>query len=170
MSSSLRNGARRPLALAALAAIVLTGGAPSTVFGQGNAIASAGAAKFSIEDLSAQWASLERPLIGITGLTDLQRDAIELLEEKHRGLFFNEAIPIREAREKLLINPQNFPRQQVERSLDRISALRKKQLQLLRGILTDAQRVRYDENLKVLEAEEAAARLKRDRDEAFYTP
>jgi len=156
--------------LAAAALVVLSGVAPRTVWAQGKAIASATPARFSIEDLSAQWASLERPLIGVTDLTDLQRDAIELLEDKHRALFANEAVPIRDAREKLLINPQNFPRQQVERALERISSLRKHQLQLLRSILTDAQRVKYDGNLKVLEAEEAAARLKRDRDEAFYTP
>lgn len=170
MSSSFRNGSVRPLALAAATLVALSVAAPRTARAQGNAIASARPVRFSIEDLSAQWASLERPLIGVTELTDLQRDAIELLEEKHRGLFFNEAVPIRDAREKLLLNAQNFPRQQVERALERISSLRKKQLLLLRGILTDAQRVRYDENLKVLEAEEAAARVKRDRDEAFYTP
>jgi Spy/CpxP family protein refolding chaperone len=170
MSSSVARTVVRRLAWTAAVVAALSGGIAAESEAQGNAIASATPARFSIEDLSAQWASLERPLLGVTDLTDLQRDAIELLEEKHRGLFFNEAIPIRDAREKLLMNSQNFPRQQVERALDRISSLRKKQLQLLRGILTDAQRVKFDENLKVLEVEEAAARLRRERDEAFYTP
>ena len=170
MSSSVARTVICRLAWTAAVVATLSGTTAAVSEAQGNAIASATPARFSIEDLAAQWASLERPLMGVTELSDLQRDAIELLEEKHRGLFYTEAIPIRDAREKLLMNPQNFPRQQVERALERISSLRKKQLQLLRSILTEAQRVKYDENLKVLEAEEAAARLKRDRDEAFYTP
>lgn len=39
--------------------------------------------------------------------------------------------------------------------------------QTLRNILTESQRVRYDENLKVRTLEEAEA--KRQREEAFYT-
>jgi transcriptional regulator of acetoin/glycerol metabolism len=91
----------------------------------------------SLEDMTAEWASLERPLIGVTELTDLQRDAIELLEEKYRKLFLNEAGPIRTARAALLQNSQNFARQDVERALDRMAALRKKELELLRTVLTD---------------------------------
>ena len=54
--------------------------------------------KASIEELTAQWASLELPLLGISNLTDLQRDAIEILEEKYRKLFNDESGPIRAAR------------------------------------------------------------------------
>ena len=169
MWSTVRGSAHRQLVLA-VSVIALGGIAPQSVSAQGRTLASAATPLFSVEELAAQWASLERPLIGVNELTDLQRDAIEILEEQYRALIAREAMPMRDAREKLLMNAQNFPRQQVERALERIVALRKKQLQLLRGILTDAQRVRYDQNLKVLEAEEEAARLKRDRDEAFYTP
>ncbi|MCC7054200.1 MAG: hypothetical protein IT355_13120 [Gemmatimonadaceae bacterium] len=133
-------------------------------------VASNAPVRLSIEELTAQWASLERPLLGVTELTDLQRDAIELLEEKYRKLFNDEAGPIRAARSALLQNSQNFARQDVERALSRMAALRKRELELLRTILTDAQRVRYDENLKVLDAEEEDARLRRAREEAFYTP
>ncbi len=169
MWSTVRGSAHRQLVLAT-AVIALGCALPASVSAQGRSVASAATPLFSVEELAAQWASLERPLIGVSDLTDLQRDAIEILEEQYRAQIAREAIPMRDAREKLLMNAQNFPRQQVERALERIVALRKKQLQLLRGILTDAQRVRYDQNLKVLEAEEEAARLKRDRDEAFYTP
>jgi len=41
---------------------------------------------------------------------------------------------------------------------------------LLRGILTDAQRVRFDENLKALASDETEAEAKRDREAAFVTP
>ncbi len=124
----------------------------------------------SLDELTAQWASLERPLLGVTDLTDLQRDAIELLEEKYRKLFMDESGPIRTARAALLQNSQNFARQDVERALDRITTLRKRELELLRNVLTEAQRVRYDENMKALAIEEEAARAKRQREEAFYTP
>lgn len=127
------------------------------------------AARPTIDELTAQWASVERPLIGVTDLSDLQRDAIELLEEKHRKLFNDEAAPLRAARIALLQRGP-FERQRVEQALQRMAELRRKELQLLRGLLTDAQRVRYDENLKVLAAEEAAADAKRDREAAFVTP
>ena len=60
-----------------------------------SAQAEATAPKATIEELTAQWASLEMPLLGVPNLTDLQRDAIELLEEKYRKLFNDEAGPIR---------------------------------------------------------------------------
>ena len=95
----------------------------------------------------------------MTELTDLQRDAIELLEEKYRKLFNDEAGPIRAARIALLQNSQNFQRQDVERALARMAGLRKRELELLRNILTDAQRVPFDANLRVLAAEEENARV-----------
>lgn len=168
MSSSIRRTARRWTTLASLLGLMLTVGSARVAVAQ--AVASAAPARMTLEELTAQWASLERPLLGVTGLTDLQRDAIELLEERYRTLFNDEARPIRTARIALLQNSQNFARQDVERALDRMAALRKKELELLRNILTDAQRVKYDENLKVLAAEEEDARLRRARDEAFYTP
>ncbi len=123
----------------------------------------------AIEELTAQWASLERPLLGVTDLTDLQRDAIEMLEDRYRKLFNDEAAPIRAARIALLQRGP-FERQNVERALARMAELRKKELALTRNILTEAQRVKYDENLKVLEEEEAAAEAKRQREAAFVTP
>jgi Spy/CpxP family protein refolding chaperone len=137
---------------------------------QNTNVAAATPSRLSLEELTAQWASLERPLLGVTDLTDTQRDAIELLEEKYRKAFLNEATPIRNARTALMQNRENFARQDVERALDRITSLRKQQLALMREVLTDAQRVRYNENLKVMEAEEAAAKAQRERDEAFYVP
>ena len=123
----------------------------------------------SIDDLTVQWASVERPLLGVTDVTDLQRDAIELLEEQHRKLFNDEAVPIRAARIALLQRGP-FERQRVEQALQRMAELRRRELQLLRGILTDAQRVRYDENLKALTSDETEAEAKRDREAAFVTP
>ena len=155
-------------ATAALVLVSVVGAGAATA--QGSTVASATPARMSIEDLTAQWASLERPLLGVTELTDLQRDAIELLEEKYRKLFNDEAGPIRAARIALLQNGQNFARQDVERALERMASLRKRELELLRSILTEPQRVRYDENLRVLAAEEAEAKRKREREEAFYTP
>lgn len=156
----------RGLACAALAvsALAIT---PHRSLAQQVASASA---RPSIEELTAAWASLERPLLGVEELTDLQRDAIELLEEKYRKLFNDEAGPIRAARIALLQNSQNFQRQDVERALERMAALRKRELELLRNLLTDTQRVRYDQNLRAIAAEEQDARTRRDREAAFYTP
>lgn len=158
----------RRLALAATFALGASIGTARRAEAQEVGMGSA-ASRPSLDELTAQWASVERPLLGVTDLTDLQRDAIELLEEKHRKLFDNEAGPIRAARIALLQRGP-FERQRVEQALQRMAELRRRELQLLRGILTDAQRVRYDENLKVLAAEEAAAVLRRDREAAFFTP
>lgn len=122
-----------------------------------------------IEELTAQWASLELPLLGVAELSDLQRDAIELLEERYRKLFNDEAGPIRAARVTLLQRGP-FERQQVERALARMSELRKRELTQLRTLLTEGQRVKYDENLKVIAQMEAAAETKREREAAFVTP
>lgn len=123
----------------------------------------------SIEDLTARWASLELPLLGVTDLTDLQRDAIELLEEKFRKLFNDEAGPIRAAR-VTLYQRGPFERHNVERALERMADLRRRELELTRSILTDAQRPRYDQNLKAIAAQEASANTKREREAAFFTP
>jgi Spy/CpxP family protein refolding chaperone len=134
-----------------------------------SATASATPAKMTIEELTAQWASLELPLLGVADMTDLQRDAIELLEEKYRKLFNDEAGPIRAAR-ITLYQRGPFERQNVERALERMSELRKRELEQTRTLLTPAQRVRYDENLKAIAAQEADANTKRDREAAFVTP
>ncbi len=136
---------------------------------QAQELAAATGPKMTLEDLTAQWASLERPLVGVPDLTDLQRDAIELLEERYRKQFNDEAAPIRSARVALLQRGP-FERQSIERALQRMAELRKKELTQLRGLLTEAQRVPYDVNLRAIAAEEAAAEARRDREAAFYTP
>jgi Spy/CpxP family protein refolding chaperone len=132
-------------------------------------VATAATRKLSLEELTTQWASLERPLIGVTDLSDQQRDVIELLEDKYRRLFADESTPLRNAR-LALAQRGPFDRIEVERALDRIAELRKLQLVQMRQALTEAQRVRYDANVKEIAAEEAAAIIRRERDAAFYTP
>lgn len=134
-----------------------------------DATVAAAPAKMTLEELTAQWASLERPLLGVPDLSDLQRDAIELLEERYRKQFNDEAAPIRNARVTLLQRGP-FERQAIERALERMAELRKKELVQLRGLLTEAQRVTYDANLRAIAAEEAEAEAKRQREAAFYTP
>jgi len=136
---------------------------------QSRDVASAASVKLTIDELTAQWASLERPLIGVTNLSDVQRDAIEMLEDRHRKLFDEAAGPIRNARQ-MLLRQGPFDRHGVERALDAITELRKHQLELLRRLLTDDQRIRFDENMKEVNAEEASAVAKRQRDAQFYTP
>jgi hypothetical protein len=125
--------------------------------------------RLSIEELTAQWASLELPLQGVPDLSDLQRDAIELLEEKFRKLFNDEAAPIRAAR-VTLYQRGPFERQNIARAIERMTDLRTRELELTRTLLSDAQRPRFDANLKAIAAYEAAANTQREREAAFYTP
>jgi Spy/CpxP family protein refolding chaperone len=143
---------------------------PQRATAQSGLLASNGPSKkFSLEELASQWASLERPLLGVTGLTDEQRDVIEALEEKYRKQMNNDAGPIREAR-VMVLQRGPFDRQMVEVALMRMKELRRNQLSELRAALTTEQRVKYDANLKQMEAEEEAANMVRERDAAFYVP
>jgi Spy/CpxP family protein refolding chaperone len=143
--------------------------APETVRAQSQTELSSASTRVPIEELTAQWASLERPLLGVPDVTDLQRDAIELLEERYRKQFNYEAVPIRNARVALLQRGP-FERQAIELALQRMTELRKRELVQLRSLLTEAQRVPYDANLRAIAAEEAAADAKREREAQFYTP
>ena len=165
MTKSMAGAALRRVALV----IGVTVASAAIVAAQSTVASSATQPKLSIEELTAQWASLELPLLGVTDLSDLQRDAIELLEEKYRKLFNDEAGPIRAAR-VTLYQRGPFERQNVERALERMGDLRKRELVLTRTLLTESQRVRYDENLKLIAAQEADANAKREREAAFVTP
>jgi Spy/CpxP family protein refolding chaperone len=155
--------------IACAASLQLTAQVATTAGSTNASTSTAAPARVSIEDLTAQWASLELPLLGVTDLTDLQRDAIELLEDKYRKLFNDEAGPIRAAR-VTLYQRGPFERQNVERALERMAELRKRELELTRSLLTDAQRPRYDENLKAIAAQEALANSRREREAAFFIP
>jgi Spy/CpxP family protein refolding chaperone len=168
MRPSLRRSARLLLRSATLAALSCAVAAP-IVSAQGPVFATADKKRFSIEDLAARWASLERPMIGIEGLTDTQRDSIEALEERYRKQLNDAAAPIKDARREMM-RQGPFDRQVIETALMRMKALRQKQLAELGTLLTREQRVKYDQNLKEIEAEEAAADLIRERDAAFYNP
>ena len=156
-------------ALTAALGVAAVLAAPETVRAQSQTELAPASTRVPIEELTAQWASLERPLLGVPDLTDLQRDAIELLEERYRKLFNYEAVPIKNARLALLQRGP-FERQAIELALQRMTELRKRQLVQLRSLLTEAQRVPYDANLRAIAAEEAAAETKREREAQFYTP
>jgi Spy/CpxP family protein refolding chaperone len=152
--------------------LVMMASAPAVSAQTGTVAASSTATappRMTIEDLTAQWASLELPLIGVPDITDAQRDAIELLEDKYRKSFNDEAAPIRAAR-VTLYQRGPFERQNIERALERMAELRKRELTQTRTLLTDAQRPKYDENLRAIVAQEAAADVKRNREAAFVTP
>ena len=151
----------RVCTMVALVVVPLTAQTPATP--------AAAPALRTIEDLTAQWASLERPLLGVENLSDLQRDAIELLEEKYRQEMDKAADLIRSAR-VMLERRGPFERHDVERALQRMTELRRRELELCRAILTEAQRPKYDANLRTIAAEEAAAETKREREAAFFTP
>ena len=167
MSFTIRSSRMRRLAL--LGAHGLGASMLFTTVSMAQGTVAASQPRMSIEDLTAQWASLERPLLNVMELSDLQRDAIELLEERYRKLFNDEAGPIRAAR-VALFQRGPFERHGIERALQRMADLRKKELAQLRTLLTESQRVTYDENLKAITIEEAAAEVRREREAAFVTP
>lgn len=167
MFLSLRHSAMRGALMLSVTVSVL---APAAC-AQSDAMTSATPSRLTIEELTAQWASLERPLLGVTELTDLQRDAIERLETQYRRILHHEAGPIRFARPALEANSLNVARRDVAVALERMASLRTRQLESLRKVLTDAQRVMFDANLQVLAAEEAEASDRRERDAVyFYSP
>lgn len=94
-------------------------------------------------------ASLEEVLLGISKITDAQRDQLEALEAKTRDSIAVVAQPLRDARQ---VNLKGWPSEPDlhEGTFNRIAALRNACRDSARAILDESQRHQFDQNrLKV---------------------
>ena len=103
-------------------------------------------------------ALLEKPLAGIDGLTDAQKDTLTKLEAAYKPKFTAMSTSMRQAmmaaRESG--NPPDMAAMMKMR--ESMTALRKEELAAARGLLTPAQHAKFDENVKAEDAEREAMR------------
>ena len=89
--------------------------------------------------------SLEQVLLGVSGVTDTQRDLLEAMESRTRDSIAVVALPLRDARRTSL---KGWPSEQDlhEGTLNRIAAIRNAGLDSARAILAEPQRRQFDQN------------------------
>ncbi len=90
-------------------------------------------------------ASLEQVLLGVSGVTDTQRDLLEAMESKTRDSIAVVALPLRDARRTSL---KGWPSEQDlhEGTLNKIAAIRNAGLDSARAILDEMQQRQFDRN------------------------
>lgn len=103
-------------------------------------------------------ALLEKPLAGIEGLTDVQKDTLTKLETAYRAKFTTGSTAMREA--MMAARQAGGPPDMAAMTKMRegMTAMRKEELAAARAILTAAQHPKFDENVKAEEAEREAQR------------
>ncbi len=103
-------------------------------------------------------ALLEKPLAGIEGLTDVQKDTLTKLETAYKAKFTTSSTAMREA--MMAARQAGGPPDMAAMTKMRegMTAMRKEELAAARAILTAAQHPKFDENVKAEEAEREAQR------------
>jgi len=100
-------------------------------------------------------ALLERPLTGIEGMTDTQRDTLNKLEAAYKVKFSAASTAMREMMMAARQGGGMPDMAELMKMRDGMTALRKEELAAARSLLTGAQYARFDENVKAEEAEAA---------------
>ncbi len=102
-----------------------------------------------------QLASLDQPMAGVEGITDAQKTSLGAIETKYRKELGEAAMSLRDlmmaAREAG--TPPDMG--EMRKVRDVMRDLRAKELAEARGVLTDAQRPKFDANVKAMLEEEA---------------
>ncbi len=101
-------------------------------------------------------ALLERPLAGVEGLTAAQTDTLTKLEAAYKVKFTAMSTTMREAMmaARQSGNPPDMAAMATMRT--GMAAMQKEEFGLARALLTPAQQPKFDENVKAMQAEDAA--------------
>jgi hypothetical protein len=101
-------------------------------------------------------ALLERPLAGVEGLTAAQKDTLTKLEAAYKAKFTAMSTTMREAMmaARQSGNPPDMAAMATMRN--GMTVLQKEEFGLARALLTPAQQPKFDENVKAMQAEDAA--------------
>ncbi len=100
-------------------------------------------------------ALLERPLMGVEGLTAAQTDTLTKLEAAYKVKFTAASAAQREAMMAARQSGGAPDMSAMMKMRDGMSAMQKEEFALARGLLTAAQQPKFDENVKAMAAEEA---------------
>lgn len=100
-------------------------------------------------------ALLERPLAGVAGLTDAQKDTLSKLEAAYKVKFTAASTAQREA--MMAARQAGTPPDMsaMMKMREGMTAMQKEELVAARAILTAAQHPKFDENVKAMQAEDA---------------
>ena len=101
-------------------------------------------------------ASLERPLAGVEGITDQQRDTIGKIEANYKTKIGTLSSAMREAMMAARQAGGMPDMAAMTKTREEIAVLRKEEFAAVRAMLTSAQHGKFDENVKTMLAEEAA--------------
>ncbi len=101
-------------------------------------------------------ALLERPLAGIDGLTDAQKDTLNKLEAAYKVKFTAATTAQREAMMAARQSGGMPDMAAMTKMRDGMAAMQQEEFAAARVLLTPAQHPKFDENVKTLMAEEAA--------------
>jgi RNA 3'-terminal phosphate cyclase len=143
----------RSMRAAALLAALMIGSAV-TVHAQGGPPGGGGGMRRSPDAM----ALLEKPLAGIDGLTDTQKDTLTKIETTYKAKFTVSSTAMREAMMAARQAGGAPDMSAMTKMRDDMTAMRKEELAAARAILTAAQHPKFDENVKAEEAERAAQR------------
>jgi hypothetical protein len=100
-------------------------------------------------------ASLERPLVGVEGLTSQQRDSLTKLEAAYKPRFDEGMEAVRDmmmAARQARTMPDMA---EIAKSRDAMRELKTQQLAAARAVLTSAQHPKFDDNVKAMDEEQA---------------
>jgi hypothetical protein len=101
-----------------------------------------------------QMASLEQPMAGVEGVTDAQKTSLTAIETKYRKELTEAAMSMRDLMMAARESGSPPDMNEMRKVREAMRAMREKELAEVRGVLTDAQRPKFDANVKaMLEAE-----------------
>lgn len=100
-------------------------------------------------------ALLERPLAGVDGLTDAQKDELNKLEASYKVKFTTASASMREAMMAARQSGGAPDMAGMMKMRDGMTAMRKEEWAAARSLLTGAQQPKFDENVKAILAEDA---------------
>ena len=100
-------------------------------------------------------ALLEKPLAGIDGLTDAQKESLTKIETDYKAKFTTASTAMREAMQAARQAGGPPDMAAMMKARENMNAMRKDELTAARAILTSAQYATFDANVKAEQAEQA---------------
>lgn len=100
-------------------------------------------------------AMLEKPLAGVDGLTDVQKDTLTKIETAYKAKFTTASTSMREAMMAARQGGGPPDMAAMTKMREGLTALRTEELGFARAVLTAPQQPKFDENVKVEQAEAA---------------
>jgi hypothetical protein len=103
-----------------------------------------------------QVASLERPMAGVEGVTDAQKDTLQKIEAAYKVKFTAAGTAMREMMMAARQSGGPPDMAAMQKMRDENKKMHEEELAAVRALLTPAQHPKFDENVKAMQVEDAA--------------